>query len=79
MPIRKRTTLPPPPPTSKRTVKTDPYKLPGRPLGELLQECNRMASDAAWAGDNETADKMTALADQYRARIEAGELYEVDF
>ena len=79
MPIKKRTTLPSPPPTKPHRVRTDPYKLPGRPLGELLSECNRKASDAAWAGDEKEAAKYTRQANDYRARIDAGELYEVDF
>lgn len=79
MPIKKRTTLPPPPPTRTRQSGSDPYKLPGRPIGELLREFDRKASDAAWVGDDEEAKRCQQIADGYRARLEAGELYEVDF
>lgn len=73
MPIKKRKSLPPP------QLANDPYKLPGRPLEELLREFDRKASDAAWEGDYAESRRLQSIADEYRARIKAGELYEVAF
>ena len=78
MPITKRRHLPPPPPMRTR-VKAEPFREPGRPLGDLVREYDRKASDASWAGDIGEADRYTALANDCRNRLQAGELYEVDF
>ena len=74
MPIKKRTSLPLPP-----TRKIEPYKLPGKPLSEVLRHYDREASDAAWSGATEKAERYTARANDVRNRLQAGELYEVDF
>lgn len=74
MPIKKRTSLPPPP----KPKVPDKYRLPGKPLENIVKALDKKASDAAWVGDETEAARCEALALVYRARIEAGELYEVD-
>ena len=74
MPIVRRTSLPPPTPAR------DPeFRLPGRPLYEVLAEKKREASDLAWSGKTAEADKVEAEITEIRKRLDAGELYEVTF
>lgn len=78
MPIVKRITLPPV--KHRRPSRVEPYQQPGRPLVDILRELDRKVSDYDWAGDNEAeADNLRYQAEAIRERIEAGELYEVDF
>jgi hypothetical protein len=81
MPIKKRTSLPPKPFVKHRRPSTvEPYKLPGRPLTEILRELDRKVSDLEWEQtDHASAIDYKRQADDIRKRIEAGELYEVDF
>lgn len=74
MPIKKRKTLPPINVQRSRDV---PFRIPGVPLEQLLKQADKDASDAAWDGDWVAAARYTKQADEYRARIAAGELYEV--
>lgn len=76
MPIIKRTKLPVPP--KPRPKSDDEFKLPGRPLEDLLKEARLRQSDAEWVEDYETASIAVEQAEDYERRIAAGELYEVD-
>jgi hypothetical protein len=76
MPIKKRTSIPVPKVVTKSVGH---FVTPGLSLESLLREANQRESDAAWSDEHELAKKQRAIADNLRTRIEAGELYEVDF
>lgn len=78
MPIIKRSNLTLLPVEPKPTRDTS-FRVPGRPLSDILAEVSRKASDAAWAGDVATADKLEQEANSIRKRLADGELYEIDF
>lgn len=73
MPIVKRSSVPSPLPAQQSD-----FRLPGRPLYELLRETRKQASDAHWEGNHKEGARLDLEANQIAARIEAGELYEVD-
>mgnify|MGYP006275807317 CR=1 FL=1 len=76
MPIKRRKNMPVP----KKRVKTpdDLPRSPGVPIERLVKEYDQRASDAHWEGDHEEGDRLQSIADNYRKRLEAGEVWEVD-
>lgn len=76
MPIKKRTNIPKAEPTVNVWSE---YNQPGRPIELLIKEHDRLASDAAWDGDNVRAKHHEDIANRFRERLAEGELYDVDF
>jgi hypothetical protein len=79
MPIKKRSAIPVIAKGGRRADGDLPSRLPGKPLSDLLKEYQRAQSDADWRGDFDLADDYLDKIKEVQARIDAGELYEVDF
>lgn len=76
MPIKRRSNLPP---VAKPPQGDYPFRQPGKPLVEIYRAICNAASNAAWDGNREEADKLEKQAAIIKQRIDDGELYEVDF
>lgn len=79
MPIIKRSTRPVIAKGGRRVDGDFPARLPGKPLSDLLKEYRIAASDADWVGNHTLAREYDDKIRAVQARIDAGELYEVDF
>lgn len=79
MPIVKRSAIPFIAKGGRRADGDFPARPPGRPLSDILKELRVQASDADWTGRHAEARELDQRIEQIKARLDAGELYEVDF